>query len=191
MIVENPALCVSLYKNVFSAKEFINKLEETIEDGFGEDLSWDYSRVGNGQHHRHRTSLSCGLTTLLPPYPENNLSKIFREQIYNPVKETINDYVEEHCLPNGAHELISLLKYSGLAEYHAHYDHAPQNKRVFSLVACLGSPESGGELEFVNFNLKLKLEEGDVVYFPSNFPYMHIAHPVTAGTKYSMVTWFQ
>lgn len=191
MIVENPGLCISIYKNVFKSKEFIQELENNIENNFGEDLSWDVSRVGGGQSHKHRTSLSCSLTTLLVPYPENDLSKVFRSQVYRPTIEVVNDYVMEHQLPNGAHEIISVLKYSGLAEYHAHYDHSPDTKRVFSLVACLGAPESGGELEFVNFDLKISPEEGDVILFPSNFPYMHIAHPVTSGTKYSMVTWFQ
>jgi hypothetical protein len=191
MIVENPGLCISLYKKIFEPTRFIEALEKNIEDNYGEDLSWDISRVGGGQSHKHRTSLSCPLTTLLPPYPEIDLSSVFKKDVYKPTMEVVNDYVEEHRLPNGAHEIISLLKYSGLAEYHAHYDHSPDTKRVFSLVACLGAPESGGELEFVNFDLKITPEAGDVLLFPSNFPYMHIAHPVSSGTKYSMVTWFQ
>jgi hypothetical protein len=191
MIIENPALCVSVYKQVFDSANFIQELEKNIEENYGEDLSWDISRVGGGQSHKHRTSLSCPLTTLLLPYPETALSSVFRKDVYKPVMEVVHDYVEEHRLPNGAHEIISLLKYSGLAEYHAHYDHSPDTRRVFSLVACLGSPESGGELELVNFDLKITPEMGDVVMFPSNFPYTHIAHPVTSGLKYSMVTWFQ
>jgi hypothetical protein len=191
MIVENPAICISVYKNVFDPENFINNFEKTINDGFGEELYWDVSRIGNGQSHQYRTSLSCAVTTLLPPYSENELSAIFRKEIYKPTISVVHDYVEEHRLPNGAHELISILKYTGLAEYHAHYDHSPETRRVFSLVACLGAPESGGELEFPNFDVTIKPEAGSVIMFPSNFPYMHIAHPVTGGTKYSMVTWFQ
>jgi hypothetical protein len=191
MIVENPAICISVYKQVFDPSVFVTQFEKNIEEGFGEDLYWDVSRVGNGQSHKHRTSLSCSITTLLPPYPENGLSSLFRKQVYRPTIEVVNDYVEEHRLPNGAHELMSILKYSGSAEYHAHYDHSPDTRRVFSLVASLGEAESGGELEFPNFDLTIKLEAGSVILFPSNFPYTHIAHPVTSGTKYSMVTWFQ
>jgi hypothetical protein len=190
MIVENPATCISVYKNVFDPKNFIEKFEKTVEEGFGEDLYWDVSRVGQGQTSQYRTSLSCNLTTLLPPYEENDLSLTFRREIYKPTIKVVNDYVEEHRLSNGAHEIISILKYSGLAEYHAHFDHSPQTRRVFSLVACLGAPESGGELEFTNFDVTVVPEPGSVVLFPSNFPYMHIAHPVTSGIKYSMVTWF-
>ena len=116
---------------------------------------------------------------------------MFREQIYNPFIEVVNDYVSEYQLPNGAHEIISVLKYSGLAEYHAHYDHSPDSRRIFSAVACLGEPDEGGVLEFPNLNVSIRPEAGSVILFPSNFPYMHIAHPVTSGIKYSMVTWFQ
>ena len=191
MIINKPGLCISVYKDVFDPSEFIVELEKNIEDNFGEDLSWDTSLVGNGRIGQHRTSLSCMLTTLLPPYQENKLSKIFRTQIYNQFIEVVNDYTAEYQLPGAGHELISVLKYSGLAEYHAHYDHSPDSRRVFSAVACLGSPNEGGVLEFPNLDVKVIPESGSVVLFPSNFPYMHIAHPVTSGIKYSMVTWFQ
>lgn len=191
MIVDKPGLCISIYRDVFDPTDFINKLEQNIEENFGEDLSWESSLVGNGKIGQHRTSLSCMMTTLLPPYPESSLSTAFRKQIYNPFIEVVNDYVAEYQLPNAAHELISVLKYSGLAEYHAHYDHSPDTRRVFSAVAFLGSPEEGGVLEFPNLDIKILPEAGSVVLFPSNFPYVHIAHPVTSGIKYSLVTWFQ
>jgi hypothetical protein len=191
MIVDKPGLCISIYRDVFEPSKFISQLEQNINENFGEDLSWNTSLVGNGRIGQHRTSLSCMLTTLLPPYPLTPLSSLFREQIYNPFSEVVNDYVQEHQLPNAGHELISVLKYSGLAEYHAHYDHSPDSRRIFSAVACLGAPEEGGVLEFPNLDVKIIPESGSVIFFPSNFPYVHIAHPVTSGIKYSMVTWFQ
>lgn len=191
MMVDKPGLCISIYRDVFNPAEFVTELEKNIADGFGEDLSWDTSLVGNGRIGQHRTSLSCMLTTLLPPYSENSLSKIFRNQIYKPFMEVVNDYAAEYQLPGASHELISVLKYSGLAEYHAHYDHSPDSRRIFSAVVCLGSPDEGGVLEFPNLDVKVMPEAGAVILFPSNFPYMHIAHPVTSGIKYSMVTWFQ
>ena len=191
MIVDKPGLCMSVYREAFEPEEFIEALEKNIEENFGEDLSWNTSLVGSGKVGQHRTSLSCMLTTLLPPYQPNGLSTLFRESVYNPFKKTANDYIEEHQLPGGAHELISVLKYSGLAEYHAHYDHSPNTARVFSAVACLGAADEGGHLEFPNLNVTVSLDTGSVIFFPSNFPYIHIAHPVTSGIKYSMVTWFQ
>jgi hypothetical protein len=193
MIFENPATCISIYKDVFDPKDFIQKLEQSIENDEETELFWEYSRVGGGSGHlnKHRTSMSCMATSLLPPYGMTELSQIFRSEIYAPCIEVVNDYVEDHSLSGGSHELISILKYTGMAEYKAHHDHHPENKRVFSLVASLGTAEVGGELEFVNFTFSTKLDPGSVILFPSNFPYTHIAHPVQKGTKYSMVTWFQ
>lgn len=191
MILDKPGLCISVYKKVFDPVNFINQLEKNIEENFGDDLSWESSLVGNGKVGQHRTSLGCMMTTLLRPYPEYPLSSLFRTQIYNPFIEVVNDYASDYQLPNAAHELISVLKYSGFAEYHAHHDHSPDSRRIFSAVACLGAPDEGGVLEFPNLDVKITPETGSVVFFPSNFPYVHIAHPVTRGTKYSMVTWFQ
>lgn len=170
MIVDKPGLCISIYRDVFDPTDFINKLEQNIEENFGEDLSWESSLVGNGKIGQHRTSLSCMMTTLLPPYPESSLSTAFRKQIYNPFIEVVNDYVAEYQLPNAAHELISVLKYSGLAEYHAHYDHSPDTRRVFSAVAFLGSPEEGGVLEFPNLDIKILQKQAPLSCFQATFP---------------------
>ena len=62
--------------------------------------------------------------------------------------------------------------------------------RQMSMVAYLNDEYEGGELEFINFDLKIKPQKGSVILFPSAFPYAHIAHPVDIGTKYAMVTWF-
>ena len=76
MIVDKPGLCISVYREALEPTEFIKALEKNIEDNFGEDLSWDTSLVGNGRIGQHRTSLSCMLTTLLPPYKINGLSSL-------------------------------------------------------------------------------------------------------------------
>lgn len=190
--VNEIATCIHLYKNVVNAEKFIDLLEYSISNDFGGELSWESSRVGDGQIGNYRTSLSCMMTSLLPPYKENTeLASEFRKNVYKPAMETVVDYCTEFMLPNGASELISVLKYSGHAEYHAHHDHHPDNRRTFSMVAFLNTPEDGGQLEFPYFGVTVEPSAGDVILFPSNYPYTHIAHPVVAGTKYSMVTWFQ
>ena len=78
---------------------------------------------------------------------------------------------------------------SGGQEYKAHADGGTATKRSISPILYLNDDYEGGELEFVNFGLKLKPKPGMLVLFPSNYPYRHIAHPVTDGTKYAIVTW--
>lgn len=190
----SPAVCISVYEDVFTkdnADEFMSALENEINSGWSE-LSWDNSGVGgDGQVTSYRTSLSCSLVPLLKPYPATDLSRLFDSNIRLKVEAIVEDYRQTHLLPGGIHEPYSLLKYTGGAEYHAHYDHFRDNARVFSMVTTIMEPDSGGHLEFPFFDTTVTPRVGTVVMFPSNFPYTHIAHPVESGIKCSMVTWYR
>jgi hypothetical protein len=192
MKLEKLDTCINVYKEVFTKENsslFIEKLEKEIESDWSE-LEWDNSGVGSGQVTQIRTSLGCSLITLFKPYQPTEISQFFHENIFSKIQEVVLDYIYENMLPNGIHEPYSVLKYYENAEYHAHYDHFRDNKRVFSVVASLGAPDAGGELEFPRMNASIKPETGSVVVFPSNFPYLHIAHPVESGVKYSLVSWY-
>ena len=63
--------------------------------------------------------------------------------------------------------------------------------RSVSALCYLNDNYEGGEIEFVNFKIKIKPLAGMVILFPSNYAYRHIAHPVTSGTKYAIVTWIK
>ena len=185
--------CISLYEDVFTtdnANKFLKTLEKETESDWSE-LSWDGSSVGSGQATSYRTSLSCSLIPLMKPYPETELSKFFTKEIRNPIEEASEDYRSEFLIPTAMHEGYSLLKYLEQSEYKPHHDHAPDNRRIYSMVSFLSTPEEGGQLEFPHFDVTVEAKCGRVILFPSNFPYLHIAHPVTAGVKYSLVTWYQ
>jgi 2OG-Fe(II) oxygenase superfamily len=193
MNVENPALCISVYHDVFTelqSKTFISKLEEEVSSEWSE-LKWGSSLVGGGQSSKYRTSLTCSMIPLMKPYPETELSNYFTHNIRNPIEVAAEDYRSQFLVPSGFHEAYQLLKYFPQSEYHTHIDHSRDNARVFSMVSCVQSPESGGELEFPFFNLKIPMKTGIVILFPSNFPYIHTANPVEDGIKYSLVTWYQ
>lgn len=187
------ANCISLYEDVFNsdkAEQFISLLNENAKDEWNE-ISWNNSGTGAGAVSSYRTSLSCSLIPIMKPYPETQLSSFFGEHIRKQVEEVVEDYRREHMLPNAIFEPYSVLKYLPEAEYHAHYDHFRDNSRVFSMVATLSQPVSGGELEFPKFEVTATPKTGSVILFPANFPYLHISHPVNEGVKYSMVTWYQ
>ncbi len=86
-------------------------------------------------------------------------------------------------------EPLNLLQYQGGQEYTAHYDGGTSTRRAISPIIYLNDDYEGGHLEFTNFELKIKPKAGTLVLFPSNYAYTHIAHPVTKGTKYAIVTW--
>ena len=193
MKITKPAQCISVYTEIFEkghAEDFIKNIEKETSSDWSE-LSWSTSRTGSGVSSKYRTSLSCSLIPLMKPYPETELSKFFTENIRIPIEKVVEDYKMEYLIPSGMHTAYQLLKYHQESEYHSHVDHAADNRRVFSMVSCILAPESGGDLEFPFFDVSIKMETGMVILFPSNFPYLHIAHPVESGIKYSLVTWYE
>ncbi len=86
-------------------------------------------------------------------------------------------------------EKYSLLRYSPGQYYHEHYDGGTESARAISVLIYLNDNYSGGEIEFINFNEKIKPKAGTVILFPSGYAYRHIAHSVKSGIKYVIVTW--
>ena len=83
-----------------------------------------------------------------------------------------------------------LLKYEVGQEFKLHYDDSFATPRRISAVGFLNDDYRGGQLSFDLMNFTYEPVAGDIVVFPSNFPYMHAARPVIEGTKYSVVNWW-
>lgn len=190
MIFEKPAVGISVYKNSFKSENFIDELEKEIANDWSE-IEWEGSFIGpSGQSSNYRTSLSASMAYLMPPYPSTNLSEIFSQNIREKIDKLVLDYIREYQIPNCISEIWQVLKYTKGAEYKGHFDRGPGSPRVFSMVAFLNTPSEGGHLEFPYFDCNIPAEEGTVILFPSCHPYLHIAHPVENGIKYSLVTWY-
>jgi predicted 2-oxoglutarate/Fe(II)-dependent dioxygenase YbiX len=98
-------------------------------------------------------------------------------------------YAKKHDIDEMFHEGYNMLRYSGGQEYKAHKDGDTGSGRAVSAIIYLNDDYEGGHVEFVNFGIKIKPKPGMLLLFPSNYAYTHIAHPVTSGTKYAIVTW--
>jgi hypothetical protein len=61
---------------------------------------------------------------------------------------------------------------------------------VLSNIVMLNEEYEGGEFYFDYLDLTLKLEKGDILYFPSNYVATHQVKEVTSGTRLSYVSWF-
>jgi predicted 2-oxoglutarate/Fe(II)-dependent dioxygenase YbiX len=188
MEVLHPAVCINVYKNIIDVNKFMHEVNLEIDNQWS-DIQWTKSLVGAGSIGEYRTSAEANISHL--EHSDSSLGNIFKKMSEVLLNEVMADYRDEHLVQTSGYEGWRLLKYSGGGEYHSHYDHSPSNSRIVSLVAFLEEPKIGGELEFPFFDIKISPHAGDVVVFPSNFPYVHIAHPVTSGTKCSLVTWFQ
>jgi predicted 2-oxoglutarate/Fe(II)-dependent dioxygenase YbiX len=182
------ATCINVYKSAIDPSDFMHEIEKETDNPWSE-VEWLTSSVGLGSVSSYRTSAEANITHL--EHSQTALAQKFSGISKRILDEILPDYREQYIVSTSGYEGWRLLKYSGGGEYHAHYDHAPLNQRIVSVVAFLQSPESGGQLEFPFFDVTIDAEAGDVVVFPSNFPYVHIAHPVMSGTKCSLVTWLQ
>ena len=63
------------------------------------------------------------------------------------------------------------------------------SERDLSLILFLNDDYEGGDLVFLDQNIKIKPEPGLLVTFPSTYNYPHKVEPVTKGTRYAMVWW--
>ncbi|MEY4331425.1 MAG: hypothetical protein RLZZ196_163 [Bacteroidota bacterium] len=84
---------------------------------------------------------------------------------------------------------IHLLRYDEGGYLPAHTDHGVSSRNL-STVMYLNDDYEGGEIEFRQSNVKIKPEAGSIIFFPSNFLYVHEVYPITKGSRYALPHWF-
>jgi predicted 2-oxoglutarate/Fe(II)-dependent dioxygenase YbiX len=95
------------------------------------------------------------------------------------------------------YEQPQLLRYApgGYYVYHSDaYDYEDGRwrkaaDRDISLLLYINDEYTGGELEFNSFSYTLRPRAGMLVWFPSDFRYLHMAKLVTSGRRYAIVSW--
>jgi hypothetical protein len=189
-----PGIGIAVYENAWSNPyESIAELEAVVNDP-NSGISFIESTVinddaGNPVKSQGRTSAEI----VMSKYPDSQYFREFEDKCKSVINACLESYRNEMMIGYDTFNIegFYLLKY-GVGEYFSsHYDAHSTNKRSISVLIYLNDDYEGGELEFVHFNLKIKPKAGTVILFPPNYPYRHIAHSVTSGTKYAVVTWYQ
>jgi hypothetical protein len=184
--------CINIFENAWSTPQnTIDSIEELCKDAES-GIHWNRATtIGDtgGVISDMRTNFDLGITQFLSVVPHEALV-----DTHNQMHNLVNSAVTSYCTRYGIqepfwHEAYNMLKYSTGHEYKPHYDGNTAGNRHISCIVYLNDEYEGGELEFPNFNVKIKPQKGMLVVFPSNFAYTHIAKPVTSGTKYAIVTW--
>jgi predicted 2-oxoglutarate/Fe(II)-dependent dioxygenase YbiX len=182
--------CIDIFENAWpNPEETIQRIEiecSNNESGVG----WGRAgTIGRGVAQAARTNLQVGITHAAQGTNNQTMQDI-HNQMYFLLLATTIPYVDKYEFQEPLfHEPYNILKYRPGEEYKVHYDGPTEIGRAISALVYLNDDYEGGEIEFPNFNLKIKPEKGMVILFPSNYAYRHIAHPVTSGTKYALVTW--
>jgi predicted 2-oxoglutarate/Fe(II)-dependent dioxygenase YbiX len=184
--------CIAIYENAWPNPENTIEMVENAVGNLDSGVHWQRAEtVQDGANQNHRTNKAMGITHLAGIANNAALQNI-HNQFYMLLLAASIPYAKRFNIKEALwHEDYQMLKYSQGEEYKGHYDGGTLIGRSISCLCYLNGDFEGGELEFPNFHVKIKPEPGMLILFPSNYAYLHIAHPVTAGTKYSMVTWIK
>jgi len=180
---------IYIYKNIFKDTDnLIAKIEKeasSVDSG----LFYDKAITMGGDWSGPRKNLLMPLTECAKR--GNELAREIHNRFGFALDRALTSYSKDFETYYTWHESYSLLKYRGenKEHYDAHYDGNTQGGRWISAVLYLNDDYLGGEIEFPHFDVKIKPEAGTLVLFPSNYAYRHIAHEVTSGIKYALVTW--
>jgi hypothetical protein len=188
---------IAVYENVLdNYKENIQTVNLLSGDDSSEIKFYDSTVLGNPDGSRSvtnstyspsRTSSQLHITS---DFDNDKLTEL--ENLYNAIIfARLNSYKERFAIAEDIHnpENFQLLKYEVGQYFHSHYDSFAGANRAISVLIYLNDDYEGGEIEFVNFDIKIKPKAGTLIMFPSNYPYRHIAHPVISGTKYAVSTF--
>jgi predicted 2-oxoglutarate/Fe(II)-dependent dioxygenase YbiX len=184
--------CINIYENVWpNPQETISLIEEECSNPNSSVAWFRAETIGQGVYQSARTNLNMNITNLALAQGSSLMQNVHNQFNMLLLASTIS-YTKRYGINETLqHEQYSILKYSGGQEYKSHYDGGSDIGRCISALVYLNDDYEGGELEFPNFKIKIKPEAGMLVLFPSNFAYTHVAHPVTDGIKYALVTWIR
>lgn len=190
-----------LYKNVIDSPQRIIDTVNSIDERFmGNAHSGSFTQVEPWKNWSYGDTVFCQQKFF--PKAEDIQEKdfYFEDQksvstaLYSALDRTADHYTNV-LYPFAGQNIknreynIHLLKYGAGGFLPAHQDHGISS-RVLSTVMYLNDDYEGGEIEFVNSNVKIKPPAGSVIFFPSNFLYVHEVHPIVSGFRYSLPHWF-
>jgi len=167
---------------------------DAILKEYDSNAEWEKARIGASNRIDTKVTNLTGInisnndTKIKNPEIRNNLDlALFQSagraiQGYQKVFEKCN--IEEDTG-------YDLLRYKTGEFYKEHVDHFKAFPRTVSCSFSLNSEYEGGEFSFFNNQLKVRVDKGSAIMFPSNFMYPHQILPVTSGVRYSIVTWFR
>jgi hypothetical protein len=125
-----------------------------------------------------------------PFYEEQlNIAKRLFEPLDYALEEYYNIFPIAKQNVKGREGQMHILKYEA-----GHYlpPHADQgiSTRILSGLTYLNDDYEGGELNFPQSKIKMKPEAGSIIFFPSNFVYVHSIDLMTSGSRYALPHWY-
>lgn len=186
---------VRIYKKLFlNYNNIINLFEDSSKNS--KNWFWKKSEQAMKVNEKQRTSIEMNLPVYKTNYSSLNLNDyekkliIVSADIQERIIQHVLHYANDFGLSISDSERPKVLKYTVGDFFKMHRDSHPLTPRSVSTILYLNDNYDGGELFFKYFNFMYKPEFGDLVVFPSNYAYTHESTPITNGTKYSIVNFW-
>ena len=99
-----------------------------------------------------------------------------------------------NCWPRTNYNIFQIQKYDkgegGYPAWHIDSDYLyPFHNREYVYLFYLNDVNEGGETEFLHCGVSLKPVKGTLVYFPTNFPFVHRGNVPISSDKYIVTGW--
>lgn len=136
--------------------------------------------------------------------PARVTQKVELEEMQGELNAAVTRSLHEKVEPYYKHKIAwyeepTLLRYTPGGQYKAHADSDMYDvnldiwykalDRSVSLLIYLNDNYTGGAIKFNTFNYRYQPQKGDLLFFPSDFRYMHEAEKVESGVRYALVSW--
>jgi predicted 2-oxoglutarate/Fe(II)-dependent dioxygenase YbiX len=155
-------------------------------------LIWDKARVYN---RNENDELLVEVSDRRTCSKMSNESAIYGSiyQIIEPlISKQIYDYIDhfEVELSKEQDNRYGILRYEAGQASLLHSDDGVGVHRRVSCILYINDDYTGGELFFNKQDYEIKPDAGDLIIFPSAFPYTHEAREVKTGVKYCVVKFW-
>lgn len=180
-----------VYHDVITKElDVINRVEKLLSEGNPEHL-WSEATVGYREKRpEYRDCVDYKIRK--SDFPNKTSQDVQAcsvwDDIYSRKSAALADYSRMYNINLTYWEAMNFIKYGPGQHFSYHADHGFSYIATVSLVAYPNDDYEGGGLRFDKLNLEVKPKAGDLFIFPSTYLFSHAALPVSAGTKYSIVT---
>lgn len=188
MIVHGEELAkgIMTFQNVFTNSNYY------LEKITNQKNIWQEAKIYNNGNS-NKPDKSFRDTDLIHLPGKNELSDgvllDFSKDFYDNITPYLNYYSKKYSITVKSIENAQLLRYKEGQHFGEHFDKGRFIPRVLSLTYYLDDDYEGGEIEFLNFNLKIKSKKNQLLIFPSSSLYLHKVNPVISGLRHVIVQW--
>ena len=182
---------IFMYNNVMG--EDLDILKEVDSIFVNYNIGFADSTMNAGDYDK--SLRSCTVFSLYTNKEEdadyNNLKKILNKKIDIAVSKCILDFIKKTGIKIKEREPWEVLKYEKGQMVTWHCDDGEVHPSKVSFVYYINDDYEGGEIQFKNkvYTMPIKPSKDSLIIFPSGIDYIHRVLPVTAGTKYSVISF--